>query len=64
MQNNTVFLKAPHLFIPVSPVLRFVKFFKYELIKLLIFLLLFIASVLFAELQSNEYYRTNITILK
>ena len=39
-----------------SAVLKAAKYFKYELIKVLIFLLLFGASVFFVNSVSHEYY--------
>ncbi len=36
----------------------FLSFFKYELIKALIFLILFFASVVYVNSQSKEYYKS------
>lgn len=64
MQNNTIFFKAPNLLFSESQVLKLLKFFKYELIKLLVFLFLFLASVYFVNSQSKEYYRNNVSMIK
>ena len=62
MQNTTIFFDAPQTFISRSSAYKFIKLFKYELIKVLVFLLLFFASLFYVNEQSNEYYRTDITV--
>ncbi len=61
MQNTIISFDAPQTFISGSSAVRFIKLFKYELIKVLVFLLLFFASLFYVNEQSNEYYRTDIT---
>lgn len=64
MLNTTVSLKAPQsLFSNYAPV-RFIRFFKYELIKVLVFLIIFFASVYYVNSQSKEYYNANTTIVR
>ena len=58
MQNNTVLLKAPapgRTFQNIQA-FRIIRLFKYELIKIIIFLCLFMASVWYVNSQSKEYY--------
>lgn len=59
MQNTTISLKAPQaLFLNPGP-FKLISYFKYELIKVLVFLFIFFASVYYVNLQSKEYYRSN-----
>ncbi len=59
MQNLTVSLNAPQNIQSGSGILRFIRFFKSELLKIFIFLVIFFASVFYANIQSKEYYNTN-----
>lgn len=64
MQNISAAFKAPQNLIPDSAPVRFIKYFKYEIIKVIIFLLFFFASVYYVNLESKEYYRSTITFAK
>lgn len=58
MQNNTVLIKAPaqNRTLQNFQAFTIIRLFKYELIKIIVFLCLFIASVWFVNTQSKEYY--------
>ena len=67
MQNTGVLSKAPHPYLAADRFLKFVKIFKYEIIKILIFLFIFFASLLFVNSQSKIYYdnsKSNLYYLK
>ena len=64
MQNITAALKASQNFITGSAIFRFIKYFKFEIIKVILFLLIFFASVYYVNLQSKEYYRPTISFVK
>ncbi len=57
-------LKAPRSIQQVPGAVKFIRFFKYEFIKALIFLFLFFASVIYVNSQSKEYYNTTVTLSK
>ena len=54
--SSTAILKAPYRFIENTALYRFIGFFKYEFIKILIFLLLFFSSIVYVNNESKEYY--------
>ncbi len=56
MQNINVFQEAPHQQFSKIPAIGFIKVFKYEIIKILIFLLLFFASLFYVNSESKVYY--------
>lgn len=56
MQNTSAVLKAPQHNFTFNRVSKFLGFFKYEIIKILIFLLLFFACVFYVNAESKEYY--------
>ncbi|MBZ0203344.1 MAG: hypothetical protein IT281_06880 [Ignavibacteria bacterium] len=58
MQNNTVLLKVPARTLQNFQAFRIIRLFKYELIKILIFLCLFVASVWYVNTESKEYYNS------
>lgn len=61
MQNTIVLPKAPQKLLTNSAPVKFLRLFKYELIKVLIFLFLFFASVYYVNSQSKQYYNTSIS---
>jgi hypothetical protein len=50
-------LKSPSSFLANSSVFRIIKLFKYELIKVIIFLFLFGTTLFVANTESEEYYK-------
>ncbi|MBE2228567.1 MAG: hypothetical protein IAE93_14520 [Ignavibacteria bacterium] len=64
MQNISTAFKAPLNLIPGSAAVRFFKYFKYEIIKVVIFLIFFFASLYYVNLESKEYYRSTISLVK
>lgn len=64
MINIAGLLKAPRSIQQVTGAVRFIRFFKYEFIKALIFLFIFFASVIYVNSQSREYYSTSVTLSK
>ena len=54
--SGTAIFKAPYRSIENTALYRFIDFFKYELIKILIFLLVFFSSIIFVNSESKEYY--------
>ena len=64
MLNTTISLKAPQSLFSNSAPVKFIRLFKYELIKVLVFLFIFFASLYFVNVQSNEYYHSNISVIK
>jgi len=64
MLNTTIFLKAPQFSLSNSAPVKFIKLFKYELIKVVIFLFIFFASVYYVNSESKEYYRTPISLVE
>ena len=56
MQNISALTKAPHPVYPVNRIAKFLSHFKYEIIKILIFLLLFFASIFYVNNESKVYY--------
>lgn len=56
MQNISALQKAPHPVYPVNGFAKFLSHFKYEIIKILIFLLLFFASIFYVNNESKVYY--------
>lgn len=56
MLNTIVFPKAPLQNFSKSGIINFFRLFKYEIIKVLIFLLIFLASVFYVNSESKIYY--------
>jgi hypothetical protein len=56
MQNFPVFL-SPHQ--KIQSFVGFLKYFRSEIIKVIIFLFIFFASIFYANQQSKEYYGMN-----
>lgn len=56
MQNTIVFPKAPLQNFSNPGILNFFRIFKYEIIKVLVFLLIFFASVYYVNAESKDYY--------
>lgn len=59
MQNLTASLNAPQEIVQNSGVINFIRFFRRELVKILIFLVIFFACVFYANSQSKAYYSSN-----
>ncbi len=64
MLNTTISLKAPQFSFSNSAPVKFIKLFKYELIKVVIFLFIFFASVYYVNSESKEYYRSDFSVVK
>jgi hypothetical protein len=56
MQNTIVFPKAPLQNFSNTGILNFFRLFKYEIIKILVFLMIFIASLYYVNSESKIYY--------
>ena len=54
--SGTAIFKAQYRFIENTALYRFIDFFKYELIKIVIFLLVFFSSIIFVNSESKQYY--------
>ena len=49
--------KSPSIFIQNNSLVKIIKLFKFELIKVIIFLLLFVATVFVVNTESEQYYK-------
>lgn len=56
MQNLTASLGTPQEIQSGSSIVKFIRFFKSELLKVIIFLAIFFASVFYANSESKDYY--------
>lgn len=56
MQNILSLLKAPQHGFQYNGITKFFSLFKYEIIKILVFLLLFFASLYYVNAESKDYY--------
>ncbi len=63
MQNIGVLPKAPLQNFSNPGISRFFKHFKYEIIKILVFLFIFFASVIYVNSESKSYYDTRPPVL-
>ncbi len=63
MQNLTASLSAPQEIQSNTGFVKFVRFFRNELLKILIFLMVFFACVFYANSQSKIYYSSNKSII-
>ena len=59
MQNLSASINAPQEIVQNSGVIKFIRFFKSELVKVFIFLVIFFACVFYAKSQSKQYYISN-----
>lgn len=59
MQNLTASLNAPQEIVQNSGFIKFIRFFKNELVKIFIFLMIFFACVFYANSQSKAYYSSH-----
>lgn len=59
MQNLSASINAPQEIVQNSGVIKFIRFFKSELVKVFIFLVIFLACVFYANSQSKQYYSSN-----
>ena len=58
-QSKTISLKSTSNVIINSNLKDLFRYFKYELLKVLIFLMLFAASVIYTNAESKAYYSNN-----
>lgn len=59
MQNYLILAKAPSKFFGNFGFLKFLKLFKYEIIKILVFLVIFFASVYYVNAESEQFYKNH-----
>ena len=59
IQTGYLGVKSPSGFFSQNKMVKVFRYFKYELLKVIIFLLLFAASVFYVNAESNEYYNKN-----
>ncbi len=57
MQTFTARFKSPSILFQNTSLFRIIRLFKFELIKVIVFLLLFAATVFVVNTQSEEYYK-------
>jgi len=57
MQNYLTLSKAPAKFFGNFGLLKLLKLFKYEIIKILVFLVIFFASVYYVNAESEQFYK-------
>jgi hypothetical protein len=59
MQSSLTLTKAPAKFFGNFGLLKLLKLFKYEIIKILVFLILFFASVFYVNAESEQFYKNH-----
>jgi hypothetical protein len=59
MQSSLTLSKAPAKFFGNFGLFKLLKLFKYEIIKILVFLVVFFASVYYVNAESEQFYKNH-----